>query len=229
MKFKLNKKDDENNNKKKLKNKKNIKVKKEKNRNKNEKKESIIDKFLVKLKKKFPNLWIFNVENNGLYTFMEVVIIMFFSLGVGFFTCFSFVMVFNNGRDYKALSKKFSKLIDTYYAIKENYYGDLDEDELVNSAIKGMVESVGDIYTSYSDSDTAENFMETVSGVYEGIGCTVAMTLDSQIIVVDMFDDSPAKEAGLLINDIIIKIDGVDYAGKTSSDMSNYIKNSKNS
>lgn len=235
MKFRLNKKEDENkkvkykNDKKNLKIKNSIKEKKKKSRNKSEKKESKIYNFLMKLKKKFPNLWIFSVDNNGLYNFKEVVIIMLFSLGVGFFTCFSFVMVFNNGRDYKALTKKFSKLIDTYYTIKENYYGDLDEEALVDSAIKGMVESVGDVYTSYSDSDTAENFMETVSGVYEGIGCTVAMTIDSQIIVIDMFEDSPAKEAGLQINDIIVKIDGEDYVGKTSSDMSSYIKKSKNS
>jgi len=181
-----------------------------------------------KLKKFFLKFWIFKNDDRSIYSFKEVVIIMFFSLGLGFFACLSFVMIFNNGRDYKTLTNDFEKLIDTYYAIKDNYYGELDNELLVDSAIKGMVGAVGDVYTSYSDTDTADEFMQTVSGVYEGIGCTVSMNANGDIIIVDMFSDSPAEKSGLKIDDIITKIDDVDYSEKTSTDMSNYIKNSKN-
>ena len=44
-----------------------------------------------------------------------------------------------------------------------------------------------------------------------------------------MFKDSPAEKAGLKVGDIIIKIDGEDFVGKSSTDMSNYVKFSKNS
>ena len=218
----------ENNKKDRVKKKKEGNEKKEskKKKNKIEKKKN---KYFEKVKKFLSKFWIFEVEGKATYSFKEVVIIMVFSLGLGFFTCFSFVMIFNNGRDYKALSKDLSKLVDTYYAIKDNYYGELDKEALVEAAIEGMVQSVGDVYTSYSDSETTDSFMETVSGVYEGIGCTVAMNVNNEIIVVDMFEDSPSKKAGLEIGDIITKIDGEDYSGKTSSDMSNYIKNNKNS
>jgi len=182
-----------------------------------------------KLKKFFLKFWIFKNDDRSIYSFKEVVIIMFFSLGLGFFACLSFVMIFNNGRDYKTLTNDFEKLIDTYYAIKDNYYGDIDTDKLVNSAIEGMVGAVGDVYTSYSDSVSTDEFIQTVSGVYEGIGCTVAMSLDGKITIIDMFDNSPSKKAGLKIGDVIIKIDDVDYSDKTSTDMSNYIKNSSNS
>ena len=200
--------------------------KKERNKKKNNK---FINKVKLKMKKKFKKINFFAKEEKLTYSFKEVVVIMLFSLGLGFFACFSFVKIFQNGRDYKALSKELSKLVDTYYVIKDNYYGELDTDELVDSAIKGMVRAVGDVYTSYSDSTTTDDFMQTVSGVYEGIGCTVGTTNDGKIIVVDMFEDSPSKKAGLEIKDIIIKIDGEDYTGKTSTDMSNYIKNSKKS
>lgn len=180
--------------------------------------------FLAKIKKKLSKLCVFEIDKESSYCFKEVVIIMFFSLGLGFFTCFSFVKILNSGKDYKVLSKDLGKLVDTYYAIKDNYYGELDKEALVDSAIKGMVESVGDVYTSYSDTSTTDSFLQTVEGVYEGIGCTVAMNLDGQIIVVDMFEDSPSKKAGLEIGDIIIKIDGEDYSDKNSTDMSNYVK-----
>ena len=164
-----------------------------------------------------------------MYSFKEVVVIMFFSLGLGFFACLSFVKIFNNGRSYMALSNDLSKFVDTYYAIKDNYYGELDNEKLVDSAIKGMISAVGDEYTSYSDTNDADNFKQTVSGIYEGIGCTVGVNLDNKIVVVDMFKDSPAEKAGLKVGDIIIKIDGEDFVGKSSTDMSNYVKSSKNS
>ena len=164
-----------------------------------------------------------------MYSFKEVVVIMFFSLGLGFFACLSFVKIFNNGRSYMALSNDLSKFVDTYYAIKDNYYGELDNEKLVDSAIKGMISAIGDEYTSYSDTDDADNFKQTVSGIYEGIGCTVGVNLDNKIVVVDMFKDSPAEKAGLKVGDIIIKIDGEDFVGKSSTDMSNYVKFSKNS
>ena len=191
-----------------------------KNIEKNKKKNNNI------FKKINSKIGIFEIDSKTTYSFKEVVVVMLFSLGLGFFACFSFVMIFNNGRDYQALSKDLSKFVDTYYAIKDNYYGEIDNDLLVDSAIKGMVSAVGDVYTSYSDASATDDFIQTVSGVYEGIGCTVSMNYDSQIIIIDMFEDSPAEKAGLEINDIILKIDDIDYIDKTSNDMSNYVKNS---
>lgn len=210
---------------------------KNKNNNKNvknksnyKKKDKIKFKEKIKsLKNKLNKFMIFERDRDSMYSFKEVVVIMFFSLGLGFFACLSFVKIFNNGRSYMALSNDLSKFVDTYYAIKDNYYGELDNEKLVDSAIKGMISAIGDEYTSYSDTDDADNFKQTVSGIYEGIGCTVGVNLDNKIVVVDMFKDSPAEKAGLKVGDIIIKIDGEDFVGKSSTDMSNYVKFSKNS
>mgnify|MGYP005887685135 FL=1 len=198
-----------------------------KNKSDYKKKDKI--KFKEKIKSLKNKFMIFERDRDSMYSFKEVVVIMFFSLGLGFFACLSFVKIFNNGRSYMALSNDLSKFVDTYYAIKDNYYGELDNEKLVDSAIKGMISAIGDEYTSYSDTDDADNFKQTVSGIYEGIGCTVGVNLDNKIVVVDMFKDSPAEKAGLKVGDIIIKIDGEDFVGKSSTDMSNYVKFSKNS
>ena len=213
-----------------FKNKSKDKDKKLKNKSNDKKKDKIKFKEKIRnLKNKLSKFMIFERDRDSMYSFKEVVVIMFFSLGLGFFACLSFVKIFNNGRSYMALSNDLSKFVDTYYAIKDNYYGELDNEKLVDSAIKGMIDAVGDEYTSYSDTDDADNFKQTVSGIYEGIGCTVGVNLDNKIVVVDMFKDSPAEKAGLKVGDIIIKIDGEDFVGKSSTDMSNYVKFSKNS
>lgn len=185
------------------------------------------DKKIVK--KIIDKINIFKEEEKTTYSLKEMVVVMLFSLVLGFFSCFAFYMILNNGKDYRALKKDLKKLTDTYYALTDNYYEEIDKKELVEDAIKGMMSSVGDIYTNYSDTDATNTFKETVSGSYDGIGCSVGKNDENKLIIVEVFADSPAEEAGLKKDDVIIKIDGVDYTEeKTTSDMSKYIKDNKN-
>lgn len=166
-----------------------------------------------------------NKERNT-YTFEEVFIIMIISLVIGFFTCFSLNKILSGGKNYRLLSKDLNKFVDTYQTILKNYPDKLDTSKLVESAIEGMMSSIGDKYTTYNDVDGATTFNETVSGTYEGIGCLVTTT-ENSIQIIEVFDDSPASKAGLKEKDIIKKIDGQDFSDKTSSDMANYIKESE--
>lgn len=188
------------------------------------KKENKDNKITNKVKK----IKVFKEEDKTSYSFKEMMFVMIFSLILGFFACFSIYKIFNSGKDYIALSKDLSKLVDTYYALVDNYYEDIDKELLVDDAIKGMLSSVGDIYTNYSDTDSTITFKETVDGSYEGIGATVGQTADGQLVVVEVFKDSPSDKAGLKVGDVIIKIDGEDYTNKTSTDVANYIKDNKN-
>ena len=157
------------------------------------------------------------------YTFKEVFIIMIISLVIGFFTCFSLNKILSGGKNYRLLSKDLNKFVDAYQTVLKNYPDKLDTSKLVESAIEGMMSSIGDKYTTYNDVDGATTFNETVSGTYEGIGCLVTTT-ENGIQIIEVFDDSPASKAGLKEKDIIKKIDGQDFSDKTSSDMANYIK-----
>ena len=165
-----------------------------------------------------------NKERNT-YTIEEVFIIMIISLVIGFFTCFSLNKILSGGKNYRLLSKDLNKFVDAYQTILKNYPDKLDTSKLVESAIEGMMSSIGDKYTTYNDVDGATTFNETVSGTYEGIGCLVTTT-ENSIQIIEVFDDSPASKAGLKEKDIIKKIDGQDFSDKTSSDMANYIKES---
>lgn len=164
-------------------------------------------------------------KEKELYTSKEVIIVMIFSIGIGILMCFGGISIIT-GKNYLAVTKDLKKVVDTYYAIVDNYYGELDRDKLIDGAVEGMISSVGDTFTSYSDTDSTSSFDETINGSYEGIGCTVATLEDGTISVIDMFEDSPSYKAGLKVGDIILKVDGESYEGKNSNDISNYIKNS---
>ena len=192
-------------------NKKDIKKKKGSNKKVKEKKIEIVNDNKTKEKE--------------LYTSKEVIIVMIFSIGIGILMCFGGISIIT-GKNYLAVTKDLKKVVDTYYAIVDNYYGELDRDKLIDGAVEGMISSVGDTFTSYSDIDSTSSFDETINGSYEGIGCTVATLEDGTISVIDMFEDSPSYKAGLKVGDIILKVDGESYEDKNSNDISNYIKNS---
>lgn len=135
----------------------------------------------------------------------------------------------NTKGNYFKNSKELNKLLEAYNTINNKYYGNLDKDKLIESAIDGMLSSVSDPYTTYIDSEAAESFMQRVNGKYQGIGCEIGMTTNSQIIIVNVFENTPASKAGLNIGDIVTKVDEKDFTGKTSTDVANYIKNSDKS
>ena len=192
-------------------NKKDIKKKKDSNKKVKEKKIEIVNDNKNK--------------ERELYTSKEVIIVMIFSIGIGILMCFGGISIIT-GKNYLAVTKDLKKVVDTYYAIVDNYYGELDRDKLIDGAVEGMISSVGDTFTSYSDIDSTSSFDETINGSYEGIGCTVATLEDGTISVIDMFEDSPSYKAGLKVGDVITKVDGESYEGKSSTDISNYVKNS---
>lgn len=165
---------------------------------------------------------IFSDDKNN-YSFSEVFVVTLVSLIIGAFACFSVLTIFTGGRNYFKLSKELSKFYDAYDTITDNYYGDISKEELVDSAILGMVSSVGDIYTSYSDTDTTSKFDEMVNGTYEGIGCVIQQS-ETDMKIITVYDNSPAEKAGLKVDDKIIKVDDIDISTTTASKLGDYIK-----
>jgi carboxyl-terminal processing protease len=86
------------------------------------------------------------------------------------------------------------------------------DEMMMQGAIKGMLESLGDQHSSYMDPDQYRQANIPVEGSYEGIGAWVDATSEYLTIVSPM-PDSPAEKAGLLPGDQIIAIDGEDMTG----------------
>lgn len=96
-----------------------------------------------------------------------------------------------------------------------SYYQEIDENTLLEGAIKGMVDAVGDPYTVYYTPEMMKSFMEQQTGSYVGIGVTVFLDDDGLATVADIFDDSPAKAAGMRNGDKIVMVNGEDVTSIT--------------
>ena len=193
--------------------------------NKEEKVKNNIDNRKKKKDKK-KKIGIFSKEKES-YSFDEVFSITIFSLLLGVLACFSVLTILNKGKNYFVLSKELAKFVDAYDAIVNNYYKEVDKDKLVESAINGMVSSIGDEYTSYSDKDVTDNFNEAVNGKYMGIGALI-MKSENDLVIYKVFEDSPSYKAGLKDGDIILKLDDKDTKDMSVNDIASIVKNDDN-
>lgn len=102
--------------------------------------------------------------------------------------------------------------------LDKNFLFDYKEKDLYEGSLKGMFANLGDPYTQYYTADEFKKLMETLDGRYKGIGVLVQASKEGFIKVVQVFDDSPAAEAGLKAGDYIIKVEGKDYSADQMED-----------
>lgn len=159
-----------------------------------------------------------NKEQNkyGIFEIVLVVVItsLIFSL-VGYFIGIKSNLI--GDVNYSTASKEIQKFIEEYNYILENYYGDIDKEELVSSAIKGMLSSL-DEYSEFVGDDSS-NFSITLEGEYEGLGIGVSSTTDNEIIITTIYPNSPADKAGLKVGDIITKFNNESVEGLSTTEL----------
>ena len=125
---------------------------------------------------------------------------------------------------YSKTKKGFDSLYETYDTIMSEYYKDVDSDKLIEGAINGMLESLDDKHTMYFDKKSKEEFDSELSGNYYGIGAQIQLTSDETIKITKVFDDSPAKKAGLKEEDVFVSVDGTSVKGKSATEVANMLK-----
>ena len=124
---------------------------------------------------------------------------------------------------YENLSnnKNVNEFLQVYASIIKEYYQDVNEEELVDSAINAMFSYLGDNYSEHLSKDETSSLLEQLAGEYQGIGVEIYQDK----IIYNVFDDSPAKEAGLQKGDKIIKVNNDDVSEKDNSYVATKIKN----
>lgn len=124
---------------------------------------------------------------------------------------------------YENLSnnKNVNEFLQVYASIIKEYYQDVNEEELVDSAINAMFSYLGDNYSEHLSKDETSSLLEQLAGEYQGIGVEIYQDK----IIYNVFDDSPAKEAGLQKGDKIIKVNNEDVSEKDNSYVATKIKN----
>ena len=136
------------------------------------------------------------------------------------------VLVYKNVDDinlsFVRTDENLKTIIAAYDNLKDNYYEDISDKDLIDGALNGMYEKVNDPYTSYLDEQSSERLDNILSGNYNGIGIEVEK-IDDGIKIMKVLDNTPAKEAGLLEGDIITQVDLEEIKDKSTSEISKLI------
>ncbi|WP_018947234.1 S41 family peptidase [Thioalkalivibrio sp. AKL17] len=108
------------------------------------------------------------------------------------------------------------RFTDVYMRIKRNYVEEVDDSELLDNAIQGMLTGL-DEHSSYLDEDDFRDMEAGTSGEFGGLGIEVGME-DGFVKVIAPIDDTPAERAGIQAGDLIVRLDGDSVRGMTLSD-----------
>ena len=144
-------------------------------------------------------------------------------------TAFFYNKIDGTEKAYKVFSGKNSRL-ELYIEkirkiIDKDYLGEINEDNLIDGALKGYVAGLGDEYSEYFTKEEMEEFVTDTKGNYVGIG--IYMTKDTEndgIVVIAPIDNSPAEKAGIKSGDIIRKVDDIEYTADDFDKIANNIK-----
>ncbi|MDO4589106.1 MAG: S41 family peptidase [Fusobacterium sp.] len=159
--------------------------------------------------------------------FRTKIFVLLFSIVI-FVNCFS-----NGGEDkngFLSNIRELKELSDIMDIINENYVGEkqVDKKELMQGAIKGMIEALDDPHSNYFTKTELESFKEDIKGTYVGVGMVVQKRPNEALTVVSPIEDGPAFKAGVKPKDKIIAIDGESVYKLTSEESVKKLKGEPN-
>ncbi len=114
------------------------------------------------------------------------------------------------------------------YLINKYYQGEYTSDKLVDGALKGMVSSLGDKYSTYFNPEEFAELTQSLEGNYVGIGVTIREDENKCVYIEKIKSGGPADEAGFKVGDKIISIDGEDVDKKGSEIITSKLKSVSN-
>lgn len=124
----------------------------------------------------------------------------------------------NNTEDKNSLYSEIAEIMEN------DFLDTTDSDmSLQERMINGMVLGAGDIHSSYLSESESQELGTTINGSFVGIGVTFTM-LDNCAIILDVYQGTPAAQAGLLKGDMITHVEGTSVKGYTSDKLKDTIR-----
>ena len=107
--------------------------------------------------------------------------------------------------------KDLNEFSSVYQEVIDNYYEEVDKKKMIESAIDGMLGFLEDNYSIHMNNDQSDSFDDNLEGSYQGIG----IVLQGNTIL-EVYDNTPAKEAGLKEGDVVKEIGGEELTPENS-------------
>ena len=131
----------------------------------------------------------------------------------------------NQGAVTDAFVEK-AKLIEE--TVKDNYTGEIDDQDMEEYMYKGLMASLGDPYSAYYTSEEYEELNAETTSSYQGIGVVMQQDADTgEVKVLRCYEGGPGAEAGLLPEDVLIQVNGENVAGMELSEVVDLVKSSE--
>jgi carboxyl-terminal processing protease len=121
----------------------------------------------------------------------------------------------------------FGLIREAWDTLHQNYVGrdELDDTTLIYGAIDGLTKAVGDTgHTDFMTPQERKQRDDALSGSYVGIGVRIEPAADGRPQIVGVFDDGPAKAAGLTPDDVILEVDGRPTDGATIDQVASWVR-----
>lgn len=145
--------------------------------------------------------------------FVLLVAAFVFSVTMNYATA-SFTERINALRNREAIWEKYAEIDQK---IRQNYYGTVTENQLLNSVASGYMQGIGDAYGRYI---SAEEYKKMKQQDVAGIGISAQVSADNFYLeVLEVYPDSPAQIAGIQVGDLIVKMDDQDLSPENSTQM----------
>ena len=123
------------------------------------------------------------------------------------------------------MKKRDTKLYELSQLIGDRFIEDVDFGKMEDAAAAAMVDSLDDQWSYYLTAEEYVAHMEQMNNAYVGIGITISGTEDgSGVEVLKVETGGPAMDAGILVGDLIVAVEGQNVAGMTTAEMRNLVR-----
>ena len=126
--------------------------------------------------------------------------------------------------NFEELESEYEKFSEVSSIVDKYFVGEYDKEEMMDAALKGYINGMGDQWSSYLTEEEYPAVLEQREGTYAGVGITISASADGQTFTVTaVAEDGPAEKAGIQVLDQLVAVDGESIAGMSYDDLNNKV------
>lgn len=168
-------------------------------------------------------------KRKKVFSFLDVSIIVIVCSFVMCFLGAAIIYKHLGGVNFSLLGEdeNLKEFIGAYNNLIDNYYDKVNKKDIIDGAIDGMYKKTGDPYTTYLDDDSSTILEDSLNGNYTGFGIQILKAESGELIIDEVFKDTPASNAGIQKGDIIRKVEDLEVTSENRDEVVDKIKSSK--